>query len=122
MAKLLGALLIELGHKVQEAGIDRVRILTDEEVEEDQVRWYRRGWEEHARAADPQGPEASSHPSTGDFSVQQGRLIQFPAQPGEGEQPQPHPLPIVGAGDAAVRDLMPHRPRSRPSRERGDDG
>lgn len=151
VARLLGALLIELGHKVQQAGVEGVRILSDEEVERDRLRWYRTGWDEHAHAADPHRPGAVGHPDTERLPVPPGRLIRFPDPPPDGTPPDPHapsrppsstatspspapsssassspssqPLPIVGAGEANVRDLMPHRPRhrTRPSRERGDE-
>ncbi|WP_328911026.1 hypothetical protein OG230_16755 [Streptomyces sp. NBC_00234] len=126
MARLVGALLIELGHKVQKAGAAGIRILTDEEAERDQVLWYRRGWEEHAHAADPQRagmaghPDAEGRPEAEGRTTPSGRLIQFPDQPDGDDSPQP--LPIVGAGDATVRELMPHRPRGRPARGHGDDG
>jgi hypothetical protein len=124
VADMLGALLIELGHKVRQAGVEGVHILTDEEVEHDQVRWYRTGWVEHARATDPRRPEAAGHPDSEDFPAAQGRLIRFPDQVSEGPSvgQEPQPLPIVSAGDANVRELMPHRPRPRSVRERGDDG
>ncbi|QIQ04683.1 hypothetical protein [Streptomyces liangshanensis] len=174
VAMLLGDLLIELGQKVQQAGVDGVRILTDEEVIRDQVRWYRTGWAEHARAADPAQPTAAGHPDMEDLPVPSGRLLRFPDQsaddasadvepmppapgtPGAPDtaarphstaptHPHPHPesrhepearcepevlpasqaqrLPIVGAGEANVRNLMPHRPRHRrATRERGDEG
>ncbi|MFJ2646399.1 hypothetical protein ACIO1C_06685 [Streptomyces sp. NPDC087420] len=174
LAMLLGDLLIELGQKVQQAGVDGVRILTDEEVIRDQVRWYRTGWAEHARAAGQAQPSAAGHPDMEDFPVPAGRLLRFPDQsadtepatpapdppgpsrasetpeardglarphsplPGDPESPpgpesplgpesppasQAQRLPLVGAGDANVRNLMPHRPRHRrAARERGDEG
>ncbi|MFJ1746087.1 hypothetical protein ACIOJD_07560 [Streptomyces sp. NPDC088116] len=163
VARLLGALLIELGHKVQQAGVDGVHILSDEEVERDRLRWYRTGWDEHAHAADPHRAGAVGHPDTEHLPVPPGRLIRFPDPPPDGTPPAPRtpprppssttpapsrsaspspspspspppspsapsatssqPLPIVGAGEANVRDLMPHRPRhrTRPARERGDE-
>ncbi|MFJ1597733.1 hypothetical protein [Streptomyces sp. NPDC088261] len=185
LAMLLGDLLIELGQKVQQAGVDGVRILTDEEIIRDQVRWYRTGWAEHARAAGQTQPAAAGHPDMEDFPVPSGRLLRFPDQstdtepatpaadtpgpsraserpeapgtagtpgtpgtpgapeerdglarphsplPGDPESPpgpesppasQTQRLPLVGAGDANVRNLMPHRPRHRrTARERGDE-
>ncbi|MFF3750091.1 hypothetical protein ACFYYH_06455 [Streptomyces sp. NPDC002018] len=158
VAMLLGALLIELGQKVQRAGVESVHILTDEDIERDQVLWYRTGWDEHARAADPRRPGAAGHPDTEDFPVPPGRLIRFPDQPSGGIPPEPplpprargyeygqrpgqehgqaqqghgqaqgppheRPSPFSGggAGDADVRDLMPHRPRPRRAREHGDE-
>ncbi|AVH57473.1 hypothetical protein C4B68_18710 [Streptomyces dengpaensis] len=39
-------------------------------------------------------------------------LLHFPQVPAPAAgDPYAHPLPIVGAGDATVRELMPHRPR-----------
>lgn len=151
VARMLGALLIELGHKVQQAGVDGVHILSDEEVERDRLRWYRTGWDEHALAADPHRAGAVGHPDTERLPVPPGRLIRFPDPTPDGTPPDPRtpsrppsstapptspsaspspspaassqPLPIVGAGEANVRDLMPHRPRhrTRPARERGDE-
>ncbi|MEV0255234.1 hypothetical protein AB0H82_13380 [Streptomyces sp. NPDC050732] len=67
LAFLVGGLLIELGSKIQEAGIDGVRILTEEEAQQTQLRWFREGWTEHARAteharvadAEPRGASGS---------------------------------------------------------------
>ena len=60
--QLLGALLIELGEKVRQAGAEGVRILTDEELQRSHLQWYRMGWEEHARAVRPYGPPRSVAP------------------------------------------------------------
>lgn len=51
LAQLLGGLLIELGEKVRRAGLDGIRVLTDEELQHEQLRWFREGWEEHARVS-----------------------------------------------------------------------
>ncbi|MFF8959117.1 hypothetical protein [Streptomyces sp. NPDC014894] len=109
----LSHLLAELSEKVREAGIEGVRILTEDEVQRDQLLWFRSGWEEHARAMEPELPDPGTHPEDrpgehpGDGP---GLLLRFPD--GGGRRPG-HPLPIVGAGDASVRELMPHRPRAR---------
>lgn len=139
LARLLGDLLIELGEKVRRAGVDGVRVLTDDELQSEQLRWFQEGWEEQARASrrvreqqerpgrrtdedvydqDEHPPRyaPAGHPDD-EQPVTPGRLLQFPQSPdGRG----PHPLPIVGTGETRARDLMPHRPRSR-SRGRGDD-
>ncbi|GAA3770690.1 hypothetical protein [Streptomyces chiangmaiensis] len=113
LTRLLGGLLIELGEKVREAGLEGVRILTDEEVQRVNVSWYRTGWEEHSRAVhpsqEPTGPHAPGHPADLDPSAA-GRLLSFPESPGY--PAASHPLPIVGAGEAQIRELMPHRRRS----------
>ncbi|MFF1381181.1 hypothetical protein [Streptomyces sp. NPDC058308] len=133
LAFLVGRLLIELGSKIQEAGVDGVRILTEEEAQQSQLRWFREGWAEHARAtettgaadharatdhesaaaapaghADVEPPSAS--PDSSDSSDSSARLFQFPSSPPRGA----HPLPIVGRDEArGTRDLMSHRPRRR---------
>ncbi|MDQ0992038.1 hypothetical protein [Streptomyces sp. V3I7] len=117
LTHLLGGLLIELGEKVREAGPEGVRVMTEEEVQEANLRWYRTGWEEHARAvqASQERTAAAGHPADPDPLSEAGRLLRFP-QPPARPATDPHaralPLPIVGAGDATVRELMPHRPRS----------
>ncbi|MDG4857685.1 hypothetical protein P8605_05865 [Streptomyces sp. T-3] len=107
LAYVMGELLIELGLKIQRAGVDGVRIVTEDEAQETQLRWFREGWDEHARAADPERPRPTGHP---DVESPAGRLLQFRA-------PGTHPLPIVGTDNARARDrdrdLMPHRPRRR---------
>ncbi|MEU6573316.1 hypothetical protein [Streptomyces sp. NPDC046805] len=121
LTQLLGDLLIELGQKVRKAGPEAVRILTDEEVQRANLRWYRTGWEEHAQAIrpaaespDPAEPTAppgpSEHPADPDPLSAAGRLLDFPRP--DTNAPT-HPLPIVGAGDSRVRELMPHRRRAR---------
>ncbi|MGW2746966.1 hypothetical protein [Streptomyces sp. NPDC001450] len=101
--QLLGTLLIELGEKVRQAGIENVRILTDEELQRSHLQWYRMGWEEHARAVRPYGhspsagsppasrpggaaspdcsstePRPSEHPADPDPLTEVGRLLSFP--------------------------------------------
>ncbi|MFD9796142.1 hypothetical protein ACFWXK_34885 [Streptomyces sp. NPDC059070] len=143
LAHLLGGLLIELGEKVRRAGIDGVRILTDDELQCEQLRWFREGWEEAevsrraaARATAPEedpapygtapdrygdesrGRAAAGHPDD-DRPLAPGRLLQFPHAPdGRGG----HPLPIVGTGQTRGKDLMPHRPRGRPRPRPADPG
>ncbi|MEV7235385.1 hypothetical protein AB0N06_15800 [Streptomyces sp. NPDC051020] len=118
MATLLGGLLIELGHKVQEAGIDGVRILTAAEVDRERLEWFREGWQKHARAVSEGAEPSAAFPAglepTGDVSA--GRLLRFPeraderqALPDLGEE---HSLPLVRAHEATVQELMPHRPRA----------
>ncbi|NWF26938.1 hypothetical protein HW130_11765 [Streptomyces sp. PKU-EA00015] len=129
VARLVGDLLIGLGEKVRAAGPEGVRILTDEELQRDQLNWFRAGWNEHAiasaegtgqeRAGGNDGerfapaPEAHRpHPDNDDFLLPAARLLRFPESgragaAGDGS----YPLPIVGAGEARVRDLMPHRRR-----------
>ncbi|RVU27442.1 hypothetical protein EOT10_09775 [Streptomyces antnestii] len=131
VSHLLGGLLIELGRKVQEAGVEGIRILTADELDEGRLDWFRAGWDEHARAtdspADPrERPGATDHPPTEPPIPTPGRLLRFPGrEEGAGEVLRPsgtdtHPLPLVGAGEANVRDLMPHRPR--PARGRPREG
>ncbi|MFJ1605582.1 hypothetical protein ACIOHS_19750 [Streptomyces sp. NPDC088253] len=146
MAYTVGGLLIELGEKIRRAGTDGVRILTDEEVQRDQLAWFRAGWTEHARAMSPDrpdGPEPSNgpgqHPDSEGFPVPPARLLHFPERQPEhhdhqderhsryAEGPQEHHkteelrLPVVGAGESRIRDLMPHRPRLRRLREGEDE-
>ncbi|WHM37923.1 hypothetical protein [Streptomyces sp. BPTC-684] len=142
LAQVLGGLLIELGEKVRQAGLDGVRVLTDDELQREQLRWFREGWEEHARVgrravesgpagdgpqrAGPEadayagrdgGREAAGHPEAGQPPAP-GRLLQFPQSP---DGRAGHPLPIVGTGEARGRDLMPHRPRGRARGRAADD-
>ncbi|GAA1358084.1 hypothetical protein [Streptomyces beijiangensis] len=123
LAQLVGDLLIELGRKVQEAGPDGVRILTESTLQEQQLSWYRAGWSEHARAADPERRSPMGHPDGEDsLPPPEGRLLRFPPQPQE--DIGSHPLPIVGASEAGGEsELMPHRRRTaRPERRRrGED-
>ncbi|MET8687696.1 hypothetical protein ABZV77_26135 [Streptomyces sp. NPDC004732] len=123
LAYLVGALLIELGSKIQEAGIDGVRILTEEEAQQSQLRWFREGWAEHARAAEHARPsDADAEAPAGHVDVEppsaaaaSARLLRFPSDTPRGT----HPLPIVGRDEArGTRDLMAHRPRRR--REQDD--
>ncbi|GAA0578266.1 hypothetical protein [Streptomyces crystallinus] len=136
LAQLLGGLLIELGEKVRRAGLDGVRVLTDAELQSEQLRWFREGWEEHARVLGgppagrgedgrgrplegegyPGGGDAAGHPEAGQPPAP-GRLLRFPQSP---DGRPAHPLPIVGTGETRGRDLMPHRPRGR-QRGRGTD-
>ncbi|MEU6826323.1 hypothetical protein ABZ921_37400 [Streptomyces atriruber] len=121
LAHLVGGLLIELGSKIQEAGIDGVRILTEEEAQQTQLRWFREGWAEHARATEhartsdadaepPAGHVDVEPPSTPPPAAGSGRLLRFPSDAPRGT----HPLPIVGTDEArGTRDLMAHRPRRR---------
>jgi hypothetical protein len=104
---------------VREAGPDGVRILTDEEVQRANVSWYRTGWEEHSRAVrpsmEPTAPCAPGHPADLESLSAAGRLLRFPQSPVD--PAASHPLPIVGAGEAKIRELMPHRRRSADSEE-----
>ncbi|MEU5685148.1 hypothetical protein DEJ48_20310 [Streptomyces venezuelae] len=126
LAYLVGGLLIELGSKIQEAGVDGVRILTEEEAQQSQLRWFQEGWAEHARASEhartaDDGPGAGSPAghaghadeeprSMGSAPASSGRLLRFPSDAPRGT----HPLPIVGTDEArGTRDLMAHRPRRR---------
>ncbi|MFF2504161.1 hypothetical protein ACFVTY_12410 [Streptomyces sp. NPDC058067] len=131
VSDLLGGLLIELGRKVQEAGVDGVCILTADELDEGRLDWFRAGWDEHARATDSpadmrERPGAADHPPTEPPIPAPGRLLRFPGREEEsGEVLRPagtdsHSLrlPLVGAGDANVQDLMPHRLRPTRGRSR----
>lgn len=142
VAYTVGGLLIELGEKIRRAGADGVRILTDDELQRDQLAWFRAGWTEHARATSQDQPEhpdrgPGQHPDSEGFPVPPARLLHFPDRQNHPDEPRPrYPedaqehrqpdelrLPIVGAGEARVRDLMPHRPRLRRGRNnkaRGD--
>ncbi|MFJ8022038.1 hypothetical protein [Streptomyces sp. NPDC096311] len=119
MAYTVGGLLIELGEKIRRAGTEGVRILTDDEVQRDQLGWFRAGWTEHARATSPDRPDGpgpsngpGQHPDSEDFPVPPARLLRFPER-----QTEELRLPVVGAGESRIRDLMPHRPRLRRLRE-----
>ncbi|GGS86777.1 hypothetical protein [Streptomyces chromofuscus] len=114
IAHLLGGLLIELGEKVRRAGPDGVRILTEDEMQQTNLRWYRTGWEEHARAVQTSEEHAAAagHPADPDPLSAMASLLRFPQPPvPAAADPYAHLLPIVGAGDATVRELLPHRPR-----------
>lgn len=115
---LLGQLLIELGRKVQQSGATAVHLFTESEVDEERVRWFRIGWQEHVRAVEARSGGEAGHPDGENFQVSQGELIRFPSHPPDDAPAQSHPLPIVGAGDASVHALMPHKPRGRPRRGR----
>ncbi|MFF1601747.1 hypothetical protein ACFVYV_30270 [Streptomyces mirabilis] len=151
VAYTVGGLLIELGEKIRRAGTEGVRILTDDEMQRDQLAWFRAGWTEHARATSPDrsdgdrpdGPEPSNgpgqHPDSEGFPVPPARLLRFPERQPEDhdhqderrsrstEGPQEHHkteelrLPVVGTGESRIRDLMPHRPRLRRLREGEDE-
>jgi hypothetical protein len=133
VSDLLGGLLIELGRKVQEAGVDGVRILTADDLDRGRLDWFRAGWDEHARAADSpsdlrEQAGAVDHPPAEPPIPAPGRLLRFPGREDEsgevlrpsGNDTHPLPLPLVGAGDTNVQDLMPHRPR--PPRGRPREG
>ncbi|WP_409239716.1 hypothetical protein [Streptomyces sp. PA5.6] len=120
LAYLVGGLLIELGSKIQEAGVDGVRILTEEEAQQSQLRWFQEGWAEHARATEhartaDDGPGAGSPAGHAGHADEEpppstGSLLRFPSNAPRGA----HPLPIVGTDEArGTRDLMAHRPRRR---------
>ncbi|WP_327354613.1 hypothetical protein [Streptomyces sp. NBC_01304] len=122
LAYVVGELLIELGTKIQRAGVTGVRIVTEDEAQETQLRWFREGWDEHARAADPERSGPPGHPDVESPAPPEppespaGRLLQF-------RTPGTHPLPLVGTDNARARerdrDLMPHRPRRRRDDEPG---
>ena len=111
---IAGELLVELGRKIAEYGEQAVRIVTVDELEREQLAWYRAGWEERGRLAP--GDQESGEPA---------RLLKFPDReaPSSDDVPErhdrdedpsaSHPLPLVGASDANVRELMPHRPKER---------
>ncbi|MFI6057488.1 hypothetical protein [Streptomyces sp. NPDC051286] len=117
----LAELLAELSEKVRQAGVAGIRILTVEEVQQDQLSWFQMGWDEHACARNPDHSSAAGHPAGGELAMGPGRLLRFPDRLSpdpdpdpDRPEPRPHPLPIVGSGDAHVRELMPHRPRKQP--------
>ncbi|MFD7897481.1 hypothetical protein [Streptomyces sp. NPDC059743] len=143
VAYIVGGLLIELGEKIRRAGAEGVRILTDDELQRDQLAWFRAGWAEHTRATSPDQADhteraAGHHPDSENFPVPPPRLLHFPNRrpaPAPTASPPPdtprphHPdearehhqpnelrLPTTGAGEAQVRHLM----RSRQS-EAGND-
>ncbi|WP_353943382.1 hypothetical protein ABII15_18205 [Streptomyces sp. HUAS MG91] len=102
VARLTGELLVELGRKIAEFGERAIRIVTVDEMEREQVVWFRLGWEEHARlsAGDPALP-ASASPAP-------AKLLTFPERaPGPAEHDRhdrcdgPHPSVDPGS---------PHRP------------
>ncbi|MEU6990662.1 hypothetical protein ABZ953_08405 [Streptomyces sp. NPDC046465] len=86
LAFLVGGLLIELGSKIQEAGIDGVRILTEEEAQQSQLRWFREGWAEHARATETAGAadhaRATDHESAAAAPAGHGDVEPPPASSG----------------------------------------
>ncbi|NGO07640.1 hypothetical protein G5C60_08230 [Streptomyces sp. HC44] len=70
VSRLVGELLIGLGEKVRAAGPEGVRVLTEEELQRQQLNWFRAGWQEHARATEP--PRSDAPPA---------RLLHFPERP-----------------------------------------
>ncbi|MFI6644300.1 hypothetical protein [Streptomyces sp. NPDC050504] len=118
-ALIMSDLLGELAEKVRLAGVEGVRILTDEEFQRLQLDWYSTGWEEHARAVEGESVGVGEHPDTEGPQPRAGRVLCFPEQPSDG--PPALPLPVVGAGDAGVRELMPHRLRGRSRKGRGEE-
>ncbi len=53
LAFLLGGLLVELGTKIQEAGVEGVRIITEAEAQQTHLHWFREGWTQHAQSTNP---------------------------------------------------------------------
>jgi hypothetical protein len=103
----VGELLIGLGEKVRAAGPEAVRILTEEELQRQQLNWFRAGWEEHARATDPDHPTAPS-PHPGHDSGRHPDSEDFPAQAPAQAQAQ---APIKAHAQAHARLLrFPERP------------
>ncbi|MFG2023600.1 hypothetical protein [Streptomyces sp. NPDC048825] len=96
VSRLVGELLIGLGEKVRAAGPEGVRVLTEEELQRQQLNWFRDGWHEHARATEPPGADAPSaltdsdsgaddgrrrHPDSEHFPLPPTRLLHFPERP-----------------------------------------
>ncbi|GAB2957738.1 hypothetical protein GCM10023080_016650 [Streptomyces pseudoechinosporeus] len=122
VSRLLGELLIGLGEKVRAAGPEGVRVLTEEELQRQQLNWFRAGWHEHARATQPQGPDAHTesapdpradavrrrHPDSEHFPLPPARLLRFPERPpggppdGRPEGP-PHEPPHSPPDDGQAR-------------------
>ncbi|MEV5606806.1 hypothetical protein [Streptomyces sp. NPDC052225] len=113
VARLTGELLVELGRKIAEFGERAVRIVTVDEMEREQVVWFRLGWEEHARHAAGDAPP----PPRPAQSAVPARLLAFPERaPGLVEEPRHDRYDAADPGavppttpDANVRDLMRHR-------------
>ena len=97
VSRLLGELLIGLGEKVRAAGPEGVRVLTEEELQRQQLNWFRAGWHEHARASErpssgthtdvhpESGPNSRTddgvrcrHPDSEHFPLPPPRLLRFP--------------------------------------------
>jgi hypothetical protein len=97
---LVGELLIGLGEKLRAVGPEGVRVLTEEELQRQQLNWFRAGWHEHARATQPQSsgahteapPESDpnsrtddggrrQHPDSEHFPLPPARLLRFPERP-----------------------------------------
>ncbi|WP_033322077.1 hypothetical protein [Streptomyces yerevanensis] len=100
VSRLVGELLIGLGEKLRAAGPEGVRVLTEEELQRQQLNWFRAGWHEHARATQPQssgahteappgsGPNSCTddgdrrqHPDSEHFPLPPARLLRFPERP-----------------------------------------
>lgn len=99
VSRLVGELLIGLGEKLRAVGPEGVRVLTEEELQRQQLNWFRAGWHEHARATQPQGPDAHTesapdsapgsgadavrrqHPDSEHFPLPPARLLRFPERP-----------------------------------------
>ncbi|MFJ9176745.1 hypothetical protein [Streptomyces sp. NPDC102360] len=115
--------------------------MTAEEAERERADWFRLGWQEHARleaggsgqAPPPQAPRlrladhegatgANEHDRATDATRpdREGRVEGGNARDedgaghadGDGGRDE-FPLPVVGAAEAEVRELMPHRLRAR---------
>lgn len=91
VSRLVGELLVGLGEKVRAAGPEGVRVLTEEELQRQQLNWFRAGWHEHARASEPpsSGTHTDVHPDSEHFPLPPPRLLRFPQRPPE--RPPEHP-------------------------------
>ncbi|PSM41543.1 hypothetical protein C6Y14_19840 [Streptomyces dioscori] len=80
VVETVGELLDVLAEKVRVAGPDGVRVLTEEELQRQQLSWFRAGWQEHARAS---GQEHVADPA----DRPPARLLPFPERPRGHEHP-----------------------------------
>ncbi|WP_328495490.1 hypothetical protein OHS59_24155 [Streptomyces sp. NBC_00414] len=91
VAEGVGELLGVLAEKVRVAGPDAVRVLTEEELQQHQLSWFRAGWEEHARASGQEhavGPDRPPEPPSERPSDRpSARLLPFPERPRGHEHP-----------------------------------
>lgn len=115
VSRLVGELLVRLGEMVREAGPEAVRILTEEELQRQQLNWFRAGWAEHARATTgPEHPDRPPTPPKGSDRLSAGsdRLATGSDRPptgsdrptsGSGRPPTRSGRPSAGSGRASVR-------------------
>ncbi|GGV26758.1 hypothetical protein [Streptomyces spectabilis] len=119
--RLVVELLAELGDKVREVGAERVRVVTDEEVERDRAAWFRAGWQERGREPGTghapcacAGREAPAGTGSGADRTHPERA---PFTTAYGEEPARPDGPDVPRGSGYGEDLGPTRGSGHPDTE-----